>query len=163
MNPALDAHARYESIMSDMSRWIQEQTWGGHEKGCPRFAADVPGCSVDCTCIQSVLHHMYQAIADHDRAVRVSKAAGDGYTGLPDFAPIMMDLQARITQLDFDAVANREHLEELELRLQMREQCIEGLEAEVRGARMEVEHERGKRRSLLSDLERAYERGYSNA
>ena len=54
---------RYEDIMHDLLGWIQEKTWGGHEKGCPAFA----GACGECNCIASKVEKAYSIM--HEREI----------------------------------------------------------------------------------------------
>ena len=100
MHPSLDSHDRYESIMYDMSKWIQERTWGGHERGCPQFGTDK---REGCECIFAVIDDYHTAIRDHARALMRAGLLDDVVpVGLPDFTPKMIELQAQVHWLEHE-------------------------------------------------------------
>ena len=111
----MDYLSAYESMLSDMSTWIATQTWGGHESGCPAFA----GKNGECNCIESVRveWHKTRRLREIEVLHAIASDGGDKYTAelveenlflkekllkaqaLPEFAVLMLDIQAANTKL----------------------------------------------------------------
>lgn len=81
---------RYERVIMELSSWIAEKTWDGHEKDCMSFA----GGAGPCGCIKFWRDEGRKAMR-----LREIESIRDTYTDkaprMPDLMPQMMALQAR--------------------------------------------------------------------
>lgn len=84
-------YSRYERVIMELTEWICELTWGGHEKQCKSFA----GGAGPCSCIAMWIKEGHDAMRLREIEMVQRPPNGDSTPPtMPNLVPRMMELQA---------------------------------------------------------------------